>query len=735
MYRFLSFSAFTISILFCSFAAFAVPGDLDPSFGTGGKVVTKFHVPLTNTRLATPEAIIVQPDGKTILAGMARDVVQGTNQIGAALVRYNVDGSLDTTFSGDGRVVVKVVQLDTIHALALQPDGKIIATGLTNVSMGSSSNFAFLVMRFNPDGSLDTTFNGTGYVVSDWTSGLDEAVTCAIQSDGKILAGGFVNAGTGATDFAMARYNANGSLDTPFGNGGLVRTDFAGTLDGAHSMVLMPNAKIILAGAVWNDAASSGDFALIGYNANGTIDMNFGANGKVRTDIDGQSQNTFDFELTTDNKLLLTGVTGQPGFWNIAAVRYNSNGTLDASFDGDGKFVHNFPGNIEGGVAIKTQSNGKIVIAADVAPDNGAFDFAALRLHPNGSVDTSFGDGGRKFIDFGNFTSTTAFANDSPTDMWIGPDGKIVIGGDTELEPNMTHDFAVARLLGDPMVPARPAAFDFDGDRKTDISIFRPSAGEWWLSRSLDGASRAFRFGTASDQLVPADFTGDGKTDIAFFRPSTGQWFVLRSEDSSFFALPFGADGDRPVPADYDGDGNADPAVFRPSAGTWYVARSLDGQTSIMQFGSPADKPVVGDYDADGKADIAVIRQSGPSGAEWWIRRSSDGSTYATVFGAADDRPVPADFTGDGKTDIAFWRPSTGVWYVLRSEDNSFYAFPFGAPSDMVAPGDYDGDGKADAAVFRPSTSTWFVQRSADAAMIIQFGAAGDTPVPSAYVP
>ncbi|MDQ3132059.1 MAG: M36 family metallopeptidase, partial [Acidobacteriota bacterium] len=121
--------------------------------------------------------------------------------------------------------------------------------------------------------------------------------------------------------------------------------------------------------------------------------------------------------------------------------------------------------------------------------------------------------------------------------------------------------------------------FDFDGDGKTDLSIFRPAPGEWWFLRSSDGGNSTFQFGNSSDKLVPADFTGDGKTDIALFRPSTNEWFVLRSEDSSFYSFPFGAAGDVPVPADYDGDGKADPAVFRPSTQTWFILRSSGGTT------------------------------------------------------------------------------------------------------------------------------------------------------------
>ncbi len=283
--------------------------------------------------------------------------------------------------------------------------------------------------------------------------------------------------------------------------------------------------------------------------------------------------------------------------------------------------------------------------------------------------------------------------------------------------------------------PTGRTAFDFDGDRKVDLSIFRPNgaASEWWWFKSSTGGNAALQFGANTDSLVPADFTGDGKTDVAFWRPSTGQWFVLRSEDFSFFAFPFGATGDVPVPADFDGDGKADAAVFRESSLTWFISKSTGG-TDIIGFGAAGDKPVIADYDGDGKADIAIYRPNGANGAEWWVRRSSTGVVFALQFGQPTDKTVPGDYTGDGKTDIAFWRPSNGNWFILRSEDFSFFAFPFGASTDLPVPGDYDGDGKIDAAVFRPSNSTWFANKSGGGTLIQQFGITGDVPLPNVFV-
>ncbi|MCW5962380.1 MAG: hypothetical protein KIS76_19625 [Pyrinomonadaceae bacterium] len=287
-------------------------------------------------------------------------------------------------------------------------------------------------------------------------------------------------------------------------------------------------------------------------------------------------------------------------------------------------------------------------------------------------------------------------------------------------------------VFGESSAAASNTHIDFDGDRKTDISIFRPSAGEWWYLRSSDNTNRAFQFGTSTDKIVPADFTGDGKTDVAIWREATGEWLIMRSEDNSFYSFPFGASGDEPVVGDFDADGRADAGIFRSATATWYIQTSTLG-TIIESFGANGDRPQVGDYDGDGKSDLAVFRPNGPNGAEWWIKRST-GGVAAFQFGISTDKPVASDFTGDGRADAAFWRPSSGEWFVLRSEDFSYYSAPFGISTDIPAPGDYDGDGKTDIGVFRDSNSTWYVNRSSQGSMIVGFGASGDRPVPSAFV-
>jgi hypothetical protein len=277
----------------------------------------------------------------------------------------------------------------------------------------------------------------------------------------------------------------------------------------------------------------------------------------------------------------------------------------------------------------------------------------------------------------------------------------------------------------------RRAQFDYDGDGKADISVFRPSTGSWYISNSANGAFVSQQFGLATDAPASADYDGDGKTDIAVFRPAIGGWYVLNSSTNNFTAATFGANGDLPVPADYDGDGKTDVAIYRPSNGTWWVTRSGNNSVVSQQHGTIEDKPALGDYDGDGKADFAVFR---PSNGYWYRLNSSNNQFIANQFGVAEDKPVAADFDGDGKTDLAVFRPSNGYWYVINSGSNSFTATQFGIAEDKPAAADYDGDGKIDPAVFRPSTGTWYLLRTTAGFTGSQFGTSGDIPTPNAFV-
>jgi len=277
-----------------------------------------------------------------------------------------------------------------------------------------------------------------------------------------------------------------------------------------------------------------------------------------------------------------------------------------------------------------------------------------------------------------------------------------------------------------PSFPFQGADFDLDG--KTDLSLFRPTDGTWYINGTTQ--SRAIRWGTNGDIPVLAPFRGY-KFFHTIYRPTESRYYSFNSENGDTGAFSFGTAGDIPLTSNFTSPDGVNYAVFRPSTGTWYIYQDPSSFLAY-QFGISGDIPVPGNYSPDFFTDIAVFR---PSNGTWYFmyRRSNspNENTYGAVqFGIAGDKPVPADYDGDGLLDVAVYRPSTGVWWVLQSSNNQATAFKWGIAEDVPTTGDFDGDGKFDYAVFRPSQGTWYIRRSGDnTAMIKQFGQSGDIPV------
>jgi uncharacterized delta-60 repeat protein len=301
-------------------ARYKTDGSLDTSFKGTGKVTTPFAL---YDDLAY--ALALQPDGKLVVAGRS---FNGSNA-DFALARYKPDGSLDTAFNGTGKVTTAIGPSDDeAYGLALQPDGKVVAAGLSR----NGSQTVFAVARYNPNGSLDTSFNGTGKVTTAIGSTYASADALALQPDGKLVAAGIGQNGSNF-DFALARYNPNGSLDTSFNGTGKVTTAIGPSTDDAIDLALQPDGKLVAAG--YSDNGSEHDFALARYNANGTLDPGFGSGGKVTTAIGSGTDEAYGLALQPDGKLVAAGQSWNGSKYVFALVRYLGN-TLTVAKTGSG---------------------------------------------------------------------------------------------------------------------------------------------------------------------------------------------------------------------------------------------------------------------------------------------------------------------------------------------------------------------------------------------------------------
>jgi len=299
---------------------------------------------------------------------------------------WAADGDLDTSFDTDGIQTTSIGSVqDIAYSVAIQSDGKIVAAGYSH----NGSNNDFAVVRYSTDGSLDTTFGTAGKVITAIGSGTDVANYVVVQSDGKIVAAGYSHNGSNV-DFAVVRYNTDGSLDTSFGTGGKVTTAVGSSNDTGRSVVMQSDGKIIVVGSSEN--LTDTDFAVVRYNTNGSLDTTFSGDGKVTTAIGSGNDGANSVVLQSDGKIVVAGVSFET-FEVFAVVRYTSTGSEDATFSGDGKVTTAVGSSQDQARSVVLQSDGKIVAAG--FSDNGSnYDFAVVRYNSDGSLDTTFsGDG------------------------------------------------------------------------------------------------------------------------------------------------------------------------------------------------------------------------------------------------------------------------------------------------------------------------------------------------------
>ena len=631
--------------------------------------------------------------------------------------RLNLDGTIDTSFN------VNIIGDSNVTAVAVQSNGKMILGGEFSKANGINSG---RIAKINQDGTTDTSFNSG--------SGFDKAPKdISIQADGKILVGGGFTSYNGIARAFVARLNADGSLDAAFNP--TITFGTSTIFKYVSQIAYLPNGKIMIGGnfATVNGASRT---MLAILNSDGTLDTTFNPAFTANPGISLEK-----IRVQANGQIMVGGYFGMK--------RFNGDGTLDSSFNynieqtavmdfvqrADGKYfaaiephngsidpyirLLNADGTIQYGFsatvddpngarinALFQQSNGNVIYG-------GRFLFAQqrtvnniARVSENGASDLNF----------------PRFGTNGAVSRIVGlPDGKALFVGDFTRIENVGRS-GIARLtLGNRLTAT---LFDFDGDGRSDISVFRPSTNVWYSLLSGSSSVSIRGFGANGDIPVPADYDNDGKTDYGIFRPSTGDWIYNLSATNTVFQYNFGSAGDIPIP--YMGtDRRARPAVFRPSNNTWWY------NSSVVSFGAAGDKPLSGDFDGDGISDPAVYR---PSTGVWWYAASSANNQHrATQWGLAEDIPAPGDYDGDGKTDLAVYRPSNNVWYILNST-GSYTIMMFGLAEDKPVPADYDGDGKTDIALYRPSTGVWYLLQSTAGFTALQWGISTDVPLPNAYI-
>jgi uncharacterized delta-60 repeat protein len=648
-------------------------GVTDPTFGTNGTVTTDIGSNLQARKVK------LQSDGKILALGT---VGKGTMQ-DTVLVRYNPDGSLDTSFGSNGILIANLSPAaEAINDLALQNDHKIVIAG--NIYSPVTKSIDFFIARYNPDGTLDNSF-GTNGITTVNQSSLDNFNAVAVHPDGKIVAVGSTSQNSG--EAAILRFNSNGTLDGSFGEGGLLFKNYPDmTREAFQTVALLPDAppagRILVGGQGAPSTTPNFILSFLSslYYSNGSDCQDFGTQCIVFFGSGGITPN-LDVEVLPDNKILTV---------SDGTRRFLSNGAIDTSFAG---------GNF--GSELAVLPDGKFIIG--------------------GSIFSNFNS--ELYTNNGRFVGKAG--NLSPSDIAVQPDGKIVFIGSTGTE------LVVTRLLAVSSQATRLA--DYDGDDKTDPAVLRPSASALYIFYS-SGGSATYSSGEAGFEIrrvIPEKFDNLLFFPFIYWRTNgniePAQGFFCGTDGTTGQCSPWGLLGDIPVGGDYDGDTVTDFTVFRPSNGTWYSYLSSNKQTFSVRWGMDGDKPVPADYDYDGKTDLAVYR---PSTGDWWILRSSDNSYFTIPFGVASDVPLTGDFDGDGRADFTVYRPDEGNWYQFLTTEG-FRVVRFGLPTDIPVPGDYDGDGRHDVAVFREGL--WFLLQSTGGLKVVQWGNSTDAPAAIRY--
>jgi len=672
---------------------YTATGTRDGGFGTNGIASANLFTMSLDAR-----AVALGPTGKVHVAGTLSDA----HDVDAAVARLTAGGAVDG-YGAAGVAAVALGATDEIaNALVVLGDGSVVLAG-RSVNLGTGS---FLLAKFNDGGQSAGTFGNGGRTTHTMGIGYAEAFALAQQPDGKFVAAGYAVVGAGNNDFALARYDANGYLDATFGTGGVVVTPFGALSDVAQAVAVQPDGKIVAAG--YTRIGSLFDIAVARYNADGSLDATFGTGGKAVIPASASNDQGAALALKRDGRILVAGFALAGANENIAVVRLTAAGALDTTFGTNGVATVDIAGGADRAWGMALQRNGKILLAGQ-GHDGAGIAFVAVRLHDDGARDASFGTNGVRTIDVGpagDFGRAVAVQPDGRI-VVAGTAGThyavVRLLGDprkvTQADSNddgrddlywrdggtglawWQMDGATVGSTAFQVVGAEWQLVDtgdFNGDRKADLVWRNTNDGSvyvWMLDgTTVVSAESPGAVGLEWALAGAADLDGDGRADLVFRNATTGQVYAwLMSGGTILGQGPIA----NPGPewqiidlADFDGDGKADILWRRTTDGlvyTWW----MDGLAIRFAFSIASLDPALwqlvaaGDLNADGIADL-VWRST--AGDTWvWLLDGAGGVTAGGLGnpgGAWSIRAV-GDFDGDGRDDL-LWRHTDGTTYLWK---------------------------------------------------------------------
>ncbi|MBI3821555.1 MAG: hypothetical protein HY289_02625 [Planctomycetes bacterium] len=689
-------------------------GTLDPTFGIGGKVTTNI------SGFDFASAVKVDDSGRIVVAGYA---TVGSRDF--AVARYLPNGTLDSSFDGDGIAVTAVSGVDdVINGMTIDGSGRILVVGRSSSGPGGTADFA--VARYLPNGVLDTSFGGDGIVLTAISaSQTDEAKDVVVDANGRIVVVGEVVSGN--FDFAVVRYNDDGTLDTSFDGDGIVVTSFGSGDDGAQA-VLMVGSRILVAGSA--TVAGGRDFAFVRYNADGSLDTTYDGDGKLTTPVGPDFDVAWKIAFDGAGRLVAGGQIFNGSNYDFAVVRYNPDGSLDPTFDGDGKAITPIGSGDDYGGWLVLDSLGR-PIQGGYTWTGSQYDFALVRYNTDGSLDPSFGTNGKVVQPIGA-------GEDLLTAIALDHDGRIVVAGESD------GDFAVARFDGGCAVPPPDIvswwpgdgnANDIaDGNNGTLMNGATFAAGKVGEAFQFDGVNDFVEVPDAANLTPAAAITLEAWVNPeTLFPSSTASRCIISAYDSSLGpagtgwflgiwkggvirCVVFGPDGQHRTD-------NTDESVL--TAGTWsHVAASFDVATQRIHIyvngvevphTTEDDQPVAYINDSSTSVRIgAVIAGSGAVTGFWhglidepslYRRALSPGEIHDIFEAGSDGKCKNFDRTAPSTTASVSGPLGTNGWFVgpvivtLSATDPddaavvTTYAIDGGAMHSYASPFVITGDG------------------------------------------